>query len=87
MSFTDLSLPIVMGIITPGNKTVFLNGNIGMVSGASSLEILASSSSLINGKNSVSSFNKSDKFSDLIPICFFIKLLLYNVVTISVPRA
>ena len=76
MSLIDLSLPIVIGMITPGNKTVFLNGNMGITSGASSLEIFASSSSLIKGKNSVSSFNRSVRFNDLIPICFFIIIVI-----------
>ena len=43
ISFIDLSLPIVIGIITPGNNTVFLSGRIGSVFGVFSLSILSSS--------------------------------------------
>ncbi|NDH68080.1 MAG: hypothetical protein EBY22_09305 [Gammaproteobacteria bacterium] len=52
----DLSRPTVIGITTPGNRTVFLKGRIDRVSGVCSLFISSSSSCDISGKNSVSSF-------------------------------
>ena len=55
INLTDLSLVAVIGITTPGNKTVFLNGRIGRVSGILSLEIASSSSDVIKGINSDSS--------------------------------
>jgi hypothetical protein len=56
----DLSLPTVIGITTPGNKTVFRNGRIGKISGTSS-ELIASSSSEDNkGMNSVSASRISE---------------------------
>ena len=45
----------MIGITTPGNKTVFLNGKIGRESGNFSLEIASSSSDVIKGINSDSS--------------------------------
>ena len=64
----DLSLPAVIGITTPGNSTVFLNGKIGKTSGISSLLIISSSSGVINGINSESSFRifDRDKLSNVI---------------------
>src|SRR5690606_12464227 len=56
----DLSRPTVMGIITPGNNTVFRNGRIGKMSGTGSLLISSSSSLDIKGKNSVSSVMKNE---------------------------
>ena len=52
---------------TPGNNTVFLSGNMDRVSGISSLLIISSSSGVINGINSESSFNilDSDKLSNV----------------------
>ena len=57
ISFIDLSLPAVIGMTTPGNKTVLRNGNIGSVSGSASLLIFASSSGVIKGINSEFSSN------------------------------
>jgi len=51
----DLSRPTVIGITTPGNKTVFLSGKIGKTGGTSSEFIISSSSAESNGMNSVSS--------------------------------
>ena len=59
ISFILLSLPSVIGITTPGNKTLFLSGRIGNFLGTSSKYILSSSSDDINGINSVSPFTKS----------------------------
>ena len=53
----DLSLPAVIGITTPGNKTVLRSGNKGKVSGRLSLFICSSSSGVNNGINSASSSN------------------------------
>ena len=64
VSFTSLierSLPIVIGIITPGKRTVFLSGRIGKVFGVFSLSILSSSSWLRRGKKSDSSSMSSDR--------------------------
>ncbi len=54
ISLIDLSRPAVIGITTPGNKTVFRIGKIGRISGISSLFIFSSSSGVINGINSAS---------------------------------
>ena len=59
ISLILLSLPNVIGITTPGNKTLFLKGRIGNFSGTSSKFIRSSSSEDINGINSVSPLTKS----------------------------
>ena len=51
----DLSLPTVMGMTTPGNKTVFLRGRMGKSSGTSLWSSTSSSSSDISGIKSLSS--------------------------------
>src|SRR3989338_1277926 len=51
----DLSLPTVIGITTPGNKTVLRKGNIDSSSGTFSEFIWCSSSDESKGINSVSS--------------------------------
>ena len=43
ISLIDLSLPTVMGITTPGKRTVFLSGSMASISGVSSLFISSSS--------------------------------------------
>ncbi len=47
INLMDLSRPTVIGITTPGNKTVFRKGNIESTSGMFS-EFICSSSSLVN---------------------------------------
>src|SRR5471030_886376 len=56
ISLIDLSRPTVIGITTPGNKTVFRSGNIDKTAGSCSLFISSSSSVDMSGKNSESSF-------------------------------
>jgi hypothetical protein len=51
----DLSLPTVIGITTPGNKTVLRKGKIGSVCGKFSEFILSSSSEESKGIKSTSS--------------------------------
>ena len=64
MSLMDLSRPAVIGITTPGNKTVFRNGKIGTTSGSDSLSKASSSSVVIKGIKSASdSISCSDKLS------------------------
>ena len=66
INLIDLSLDAVIGITTPGNKTVFLNERIGKVNGSSSLLISNSSSGVISGINSAfSSISWADKLSIL----------------------
>ena len=50
-----MGLDGVIGITTPGNKTVFFKGKIGSFSGSDSFEIASSSSDVINGIKSESS--------------------------------
>ena len=50
----DLSLPTVIGITTPGNKTLFRRGRIGSSSGKTCLFTFSSSSAVIKGINSAS---------------------------------
>ena len=57
INFIDLSLPAVIGITTPGNKTVFRKGKIANDSGNSSLFISSSSSGVKRGINSASESN------------------------------
>src|SRR5690606_39886422 len=52
----DLLRPTVIGMTTPGKRTVLRKGSMGNISGISALLISSSSSELSNGKNSVSSF-------------------------------
>ena len=67
ISFIDLSRPAVIGITTPGNKTVFLKGKIGTISGKDSLSNASSSSVVIRGIKSASdSISRSDKLSKLL---------------------
>ena len=78
INLIDLSLPAVIGITTPGNKTVFLRGSIGNESGRTSLLISFSSSGVIKGINSeFSSTSINDKLSILnkflLAILLFIK--------------
>ena len=54
INLIDLSLPAVIGITTPGNKTVFRKGKMAISSGKASLFISSSSSGVINGINSAS---------------------------------
>ena len=57
----------VIGITTPGNKTVFLRGKIGTTSGKDSLSNASSSSVVIKGIKSASdSISRSDKLSRLL---------------------
>ena len=64
INLIDLSRPAVIGITTPGNKTVFRSGNIGNDSGSFSLNISSSSSEDNNGINSASESNScADKLS------------------------
>ena len=70
INLTDLSLVAVIGITTPGNKTVFLRGNIGKVSGIDSFDIASSSSEVIRGINSDSSSIGSNEIE------FKLKMLL-----------
>src|ERR1044072_57203 len=58
----DLSRPTVIGITTPGKRTVLRRGSMGNSSGMTSLFICSSSSLLINGINSVSSSLAGEKF-------------------------
>ena len=60
-SLIDLSLPIVIGITTPGNRTVLRNGRIPTICGISSVFMVSSSSGDNNGMNSESSSNKFEK--------------------------
>ena len=60
----DLSRPAVMGITTPGKRTVFFRGSIGTCSGRASLLSCSSSSEVISGINSASdSISWGDKLS------------------------
>jgi hypothetical protein len=82
ISLIDLSLPAVIGITTPGNKTVLRSGNIASKSGNCSLLIASSSSGVINGINSASSFNSwNDKLS--ISIIFDLAIVLFSHCVIS----
>src|SRR5690606_10843804 len=73
ISLMDLSLPAVIGMTTPGNKTVFRKGKIGKTSGRSSLVIASSSSADIKGMNSASSDKScSDNLSNGKYLDFFI---------------
>jgi len=51
----DTKRPTVIGITTPGNRTVLRRGKIGRTGGTSSALIISSSSAESNGMNSVSS--------------------------------
>ena len=57
INLMDLSRPAVIGITTPGNKTIFRNGKIANVSGNASLFISSSSSGVNNGIKSASESN------------------------------
>ena len=77
ISLTERSLVTVIGIITPGNRTVFLKGNIGSVSGFFSLSIFCSSSSLKRGKNSLSPSAEVDKKISFISIFFIVQYFFW----------
>ena len=67
ISFIDLSLPALIGITTPGNRTVLIRGRIGSTSGNFSFSRASSSSDVINGINSESaSKSSSDTLSKLL---------------------
>ena len=71
----------VIGITTPGNKTVFLNGKIGIESGKSSFFRASSSSVVNNGINSASdSTSLSDKLSNMLNFGLFINLFCQIVI-------
>src|SRR5690554_365463 len=77
ISLIDLSRPAVMGITTPGKRTVFLKGKIGSVSGRFSFSIASSSSIDISGINSASSFKSSkDNLSN--DFIFFRSIILFK---------
>ena len=57
-----MSRPTVIGMTTPGNKTLFLSGRIGKFSGKSCLLTVSSSSAVVKGINSASD-SRPDKFS------------------------
>ena len=74
ISLMDLSRPAVIGITTPGNKTILRKGKIGKDSGNSSLFISSSSSGVNNGINSASESNSwSDRLSIVSILWFDIK--------------
>ena len=63
----DLSLLAVIGITTPGNKTVFFKGKIGIELGKASLFNASSSSAVIRGISSASdSISRREKLSKLV---------------------
>ena len=72
ISLIDLSLPALIGITTPGKRTVFVNGNIGNTSGRFSFSRASSSSEVINGINSDSSPKSSN---DILSMLLKIKLI------------
>ena len=82
MALKDLSLEMLIGIITPGNRTVFFKGSIGNISGKSSFNFLSSSSPSIEnkGKNSPSSsFPPTIISSNMLMYDFVIKLCHHDI--------
>ena len=78
----DLSLPAVIGITTPGKRTVFLSGRMGTESGRDSFAIASSSSEDIRGIKSASdSISCSDKLSTTLKKDFAILYFLGHYVT------
>ena len=69
-----MNLPMLMGIITPGNRTVFLNGRIGTVSGTFTLSFSRSFSSAETGMNS----DTSSPSVSITSALRFILLILYS---------